>query len=379
MNLSLLKGSLKITHRHFFAAAAATLLAAATFTLTNSAKPQPVQANAMRTWVRKTLSRNKVRGSVLVIKNGQPQTISYGYAWYGKRIGNGNDKVVYPTCSLQKVVTAAMMVQLINETVHSSNPINQYSKISRWYPNLKNADKITLGELMSHTSGFTLTGTEGNRGINYSEDGAYNWMVKELNKTAEFAPGNYFYNNANYVLLAGIIKKATGRSYQDNFNQRIVSALGLKATYLYPDIPKSKTDPISYTYSYRDANYVKRTVASQLPGAANMFTTPREYFKIIKGLSNGQILSKSDFHYLTHLKSKVTDYCGGVYTKKNDSLISAYGNLHNTHFGNWFQITSDNQNGMIMFLNQTNGSENQQKDIGYQILNHIKAHTFTNR
>ena len=107
-----------------------------------------------------------------------------------------------------------------------------------------------------------------------------------------------------------------------------------------------------------------------------MFTTPMDYYKIQLGLTDGTILSKSDFHYLTHLKSKVTDYSGGLYLDNGDRLKSAYGNLTGTHFGMWFEMTTDNRNGLIMFLNQTAGDENTQKQIGYQILNHIKRNTF---
>ncbi|NWM49655.1 beta-lactamase family protein, partial [Escherichia coli] len=92
----------------------------------------------MRNFVRNTLAQNNTRGSIVIIKNGQPQQISYGYAWYGKKVGNGNDNVVYPTASLQKVVTAAMIIQLMNENWHTSQKFTQNTKISRWYPNLKN-------------------------------------------------------------------------------------------------------------------------------------------------------------------------------------------------------------------------------------------------
>lgn len=337
----------------------------------------------MRAFVRNTLAKDHVRGTAVVIKNGVPQQISYGYAWLGKKIGNGNDKVVYPTASLQKVITGAMIVQLINETAKTKQQFSQYTKISRWYPNMTNANKITIGNLLTHTSGIRATGTEINRGQNCSEASAINWVVNNVNATAEGKVGTYYYNNTNYILLAGIIRKITGKSYEENFKTRIVNKLGLKHTFLYQDIPSSKTDPISYYYNgkrnYADACYVKRSLASQLPGAGNLFSIPMDYYKIQLGLTNGSILSSADFYYLTHLKSKVTTYSGGVYLKNNDSLKMAYGNLAGTHFGNWFQMTTDNQNGLILFLNQTNNNENSVKDVGYQILNHIKANTFTNR
>nr|WP_290628191.1 serine hydrolase domain-containing protein [Lactobacillus sp.] len=361
---------------------------AATLLITNSpahtahAATMTASQKEMYNFVRETMRKNKVRGSITVIKDGVPQNISYGYGWYGKKIGAGNSKIVYPTASLQKVITGAMIVQLINEKNNTSQSFSQYTKISRWYPTLKNANKITVGQLLTHTSGITVTATEVNRGYNYSEQGAIDWIVNKVNSTAEAEPGTYFYNNANYILLAGIIRQLTGQSYEQNFQTRIINKLGLTNTYLYQNIPSGKTDAISYIWNnknYQSPAYMKKSVASQIPGAGNLFSTPSDYYKIQCGLSNGQILSSSDFHYLTHLKSKITNYSGGMYLKNNDTLKSAYGSINGLHFGSWVQLTTDNQNGIVMFLNQTNGNEDSQKDVGYEILNHIKANTFTNR
>ena len=337
----------------------------------------PYDTNEMRSFVRNTLAQNKVRGTVVVIKDGHAQQISYGYGYYGRRLGAGNIKVVYPVCSLQKVITGAIITQLISE-----GKFNQDTKISRWYPNLKNADKITVGNLLTHTSGLLATRTEVNRGINYSEGDAINWVVNRINQLQEGNPGNFYYNNTNYILLAGIIRQVTNQSYEANVKSRIINKLGLKRTFFYPDIPKNKTDAISYTWrnkNYQNAQYVKRSLAFQLPGAGNLFSTPMDYYRIQVALTDGRILTKDQFNYLTHLQSRVTSYSGGVYLKNNDNLKMAYGNLYGTHFGNWFQMTTDNQNGLIMFLNQTQNNEDQNKAIGYQILNHIKANTFTEK
>ena len=355
---------------------------AAVSTIQVEAAPSSSQTE-MYNFVRNTLQKHHVRGIVTVVKNGVPQTISYGYAWYGKRIGNGNSKVVYPTASLQKVITAAMVVQLINETKGTNNEFTQYTKISRWYPNLKNADSITVGNLLTHTSGIMATKTEVDRGRNYSEDKAINWVVNNINSSPSDTIGNYHYNNSNYILLTGIIRQITGRSYADNIQSRIIDKLNLQNTYLYQNIPKGKTDPISY-YSnggknYQKAAYLKKSLVSQIPGAGNLFTTTEEYYKMQVGLTDGSILNKNDFYYLTHLKSKVVNYSGGLYLYNNDNIKNAYGSFKGVHFGTWMQLTADNQNGIVMFLNQTDDNENNQKDVGYEILQHIKPNTFVAR
>nr|WP_046324332.1 serine hydrolase domain-containing protein [Lactobacillus melliventris] len=360
---------------------AATPLAAVSTTQVKAA-PSSTQTE-MYNFVRNTLQKHHVRGIVTVVKNGVPQTISYGYAWYGKRIGNGNSQVVYPTASLQKVITAAMVVQLINETKGTNNSFTQYTKISRWYPNLKNADNITVGNLLTHTSGIMATKTEVDRGRNYSEEKAINWVVNNINSSPSDTIGNYHYNNSNYILLTGIIRQITGRSYADNIQSRIIDKLNLQNTYLYQNIPKGKTDPISY-YSnggknYQQAAYLKKSLVSQIPGAGNLFTTTEEYYKMQVALTDGSILSKNDFYYLTHLKSKVVNYSGGLYLYNNDNIKNAYGSFKEVHFGTWMQLTADNQNGIVMFLNQTDDNENDQKDVGYEILQHIKPNTFVAR
>lgn len=360
---------------------AVTPLAAVSTTQVKAA-PSSTQTE-MYNFVRNTLQKHHVRGIVTVVKNGVPQTISYGYAWYGKRIGNGNSQVVYPTASLQKVITAAMVVQLINETKGTNNSFTQYTKISRWYPNLKNADNITVGNLLTHTSGIMATKTEVDRGRNYSEEKAINWVVNNINSSPSDTIGNYHYNNSNYILLTGIIRQITGRSYADNIQSRIIDKLNLQNTYLYHNIPKGKTDPISY-YSnggknYQQAAYLKKSLVSQIPGAGNLFTTTEEYYKMQVGLTDGSILSKNDFYYLTHLKSKVVNYSGGLYLYNNDNIKNAYGSFKGVHFGTWMQLTADNQNGIVMFLNQTDDNENNQKDVGYEILQHIKPNTFVAR
>lgn len=343
---------------------------------------QPVQAaydrTEMRSFVRKTLANYYARGSAVVIKDGHAQQISYGYGYYGKRLGAGNKKVVYPVGSLQKAITAAIITQLIY-----SGKFTQNTKISTWYPTLKGASKITVGNLMTHTSGLKVANTEVNRGYMYSEANAINWVVNKLNSTNQNKPGKFSYNNANYILLAGIIRKVTNKSYKQNVKNRVINPLNLKRTYFLEDIPSGMTDGISYTWNnknYQWPQYVKKQQASQLVGAGNLFSTPMDYYKIQVGLTNGKILNKTEFNYMTNLNSKTSNgYSGGMYIKRGGNLKLAYGNLYNTHFGNWVQMTMDNQNGLIMFLNQTQNDEARNKAIGYQILNHIKANTFVSR
>src|SRR5699024_8225845 len=111
-------------------------------------------------------------------------------------------------------------------------------------------------------------------------------------------------NNTNYILLAGIIRQETGQSYKQNVQERIINKLGLKRTYFLEDIPAGMTDGISYTWNqknYRWAQYIQERQASQLVGAATLFSARMDYYRIQLGLTNGQILCRTEFDYMTQL------------------------------------------------------------------------------
>lgn len=375
----------KILHKKIITLAASVALAttpiAASFT--NAQNVQASSKTSMRKYVRKVMAKHHVRGDILVVKNGKTQNITYGYGYWGHRINNNSSKLVYPSASLQKVITAAMIMQLMEETKNTSQKFDQNTPVSRWYPQLKNSSKITVGNLLTHTSGIAAGNTETNRNINYSEQNAVNWIISHANTTSAKEPGKEFiYNNTNYVLLAGIISKITGKSYATNLNNRIVKKLGLSRTFVASQVPKSKIKAVSYNWNkhnYKNGITMKNTVASQIVGAGNLYTTPSEYYKIQVGLTNGKILNKSQFYNMTHLNSRKSSYSGGLYIKKNNKLKLAYGDIKNTHFGTWVQLSNDNKNGIVMFLNQTDNNKNTEKTVGYQILNHIKKNYFSKK
>ena len=187
-----------------------------------------VKAASERAYVQKVLKKYHAKGTVVIIKDGEAEQISSGYGYYSRKIKNGSDKLVYPLGSLQKVVTGAIITQLIYQ-----NKFTQNTKISCWYPHLKNAKNITVGQLMTHTSGINMSSTESSHGVLFSEEGAINWTVLRDNLQSHTSLGKFNYNNANYVLLAGIIRKVTGKSYASNVKSRIIKPLKLKHTYVY--------------------------------------------------------------------------------------------------------------------------------------------------
>ena len=107
-------------------------------------------------------------------------------------------------------------------------------------PELRNlGSKVTVNQLVHHTSGmrdyFSLLALTGWWDTDYFD----NDMVVRLlarQRGLNFPPGTEFlYSNSNYVLLAEIVKRATGRSLRVVAEERIFGSLGMTQTHFDDD------------------------------------------------------------------------------------------------------------------------------------------------
>jgi CubicO group peptidase (beta-lactamase class C family) len=89
-----------------------------------------------------------------------------------------------------------------------------------------------------------------------------------------FAPGTRFdYSNSNYVLLAEIVKRVSGKSLREFMRERIFAPLGMTATRLHDDL--GLIEPGSATgYRPREGGGWARAVYNhETVGAGNLLST----------------------------------------------------------------------------------------------------------
>lgn len=325
--------------------------------------------------IKQIMTNYHLRGKVLVINGKQNNRDSegFGYANYGRRILNNKSSVVYQGASLQKAMTGAMMVQLITESQKTSHKITQNTTINRWFPSLKNANTITVGNLLTQTSGIVDNKSELDPGYQLSEAQAVNQAVNRINQNG-LASKSYRYNNDNYILLAGIIRAYTGKSYETNLKNRIIKPLGLKHTFMWNAVGSKYTKARSYKFigkNYQHGVNPNDRLLSYIIGTGNMYTTPNDYDTFERGLQNGKILNYSDYQYLTNIKGRSSNgYSGGMYVRHNGNIKVVYGTLAKNHVGNWVQLTKTNGQGIILFTNQSNSSDDV-KQAAYEILTRV--------
>ena len=123
-------------------------------------------------------------------------------------------------------------------------------KLSRWYPDLPNADQITLRMLANSTSGY-YDFIQGNQSfIDQIFANPFRvWHPRELLNTTlsrgiACAPGTCFvYSHTNYILLSRIVQKVTGRSTASQMQRRILGSARSRRLADHPEGDDPATDP----------------------------------------------------------------------------------------------------------------------------------------
>jgi D-alanyl-D-alanine carboxypeptidase len=135
--------------------------------------------------------------------------------------------------SITKTFTATAILQLIEE-----GKLSKSDKLSKWYPDFPNAEKITIEHLLRMQSGI--------REPNPWDNIDFLTSPEEVIEASALLGGQFSvpgqrteYNNINYVLLGEIIRKVTGNDTADRIAKSILKPLGMKNTF-YPtndDLP----------------------------------------------------------------------------------------------------------------------------------------------
>jgi D-alanyl-D-alanine carboxypeptidase len=139
--------------------------------------------------------------------------------------------------SITKSFTVTIVLQLV---AGSNGAVSLDDPIAKYLQGVPNGRDITLRELANMTSGL----------YNYSQDPAFQqavgtdptrtWMTDELlafafndqsHPAINFPPGTqYEYSNTNTLLLGKLVELLTGRRFEDELQERILTPLQLDAT-----------------------------------------------------------------------------------------------------------------------------------------------------
>src|ERR1035437_1358216 len=174
--------------------------------------------------------KEKAMGSLTLSKNGKviySRAIGYSsISETGKKPSTTLTK--YRIGSISKMFTTTMIFQLVEE-----GKLKLATTLDTWFPTIPNANKITIGNLLSHRSGIHNFTNDPDYQTYMTQPKTQAEMIAIIAKNAaDFQPNEKAaYSNSNFVILGDIIEKITKQSYAVNLKQRITSKIGLANTY----------------------------------------------------------------------------------------------------------------------------------------------------
>jgi D-alanyl-D-alanine carboxypeptidase len=133
--------------------------------------------------------------------------------------------------SVTKTFIAALVLKLSEEGV-----LGLDDPLTRWVPRFPGANRITIRQLLNHTSGvFNMTD---NRAFieTQIEHPRERWTARRILSYVGpplFPPGtNWGYSNTNYILLGLVVERATGSSVAAELRRTVLEPAGAERVFL---------------------------------------------------------------------------------------------------------------------------------------------------
>jgi D-alanyl-D-alanine carboxypeptidase len=190
--------------------------------------------------------------------------------------------------------------------------------VAKYYPNLTEAKKITIRDLMNHTSGYPDY---------YPLDFLDRRMLKPISfdkllkdyacVKLDFEPGTKFsYSNTGYIILGGIVEKVSGEDFGKFLDRRILKPLKLEhARYeSTKDLPLAAT---GYTaFALGEPEPATPEGEGWIGAAGGLWASASDLLKWNLALCTGKVLKPQSFKEMTTPRllesGKVSNYGFGL-------------------------------------------------------------------
>jgi CubicO group peptidase (beta-lactamase class C family) len=215
--------------------------------------------------------------------------------------------------SITKTVTAVSILKLVEQ-----KRLNLHETLAKiWHDAPADKAAITIHQLLTHTSG--LPDDVGGDLEPLSRDGFVNRLMQA--DLVDKPGGKYHYSNAGYGLLAAVIEKRSGKSFETYLDEDVLEPAGLdhigyETAY---DDDRSLLSPRAWATSFqmkpiREASWGGHAPGWNLIGNGGLVTTPVDYLRFWSAVRQGRVIDK------VLLRKALTPYVG-----EQPPEIRAYG------------------------------------------------------
>jgi len=269
-----------------------------TLALCTAGQAQTLDQAKLDQFLDRLAEKNKGMGSLALAKDGK---VIYNHS-FGYRQINGNEKkpltaeTKYRIASITKMYTSVMIFQLVEE-----KKLRLADTLDKFFPQIPNAARITIGQMLTHRSGIHDMEADGSWG---KQARTREEIVARIAQgRPDFEPdAMHKYSNAGYILLGYIVEKAGGKPYQEALKERITSRIGLKDTYLGTgNTDPEKNEALSYIYvgGWKEGAELDFSVPA---GAGSILSTPADMTRFIQALFDVKLVSQDSLKHITTMR-----------------------------------------------------------------------------
>lgn len=308
--------------------------------------------------------KGEFNGNVVVIRNGE---VIFRRS-FGNTAGKG-DRPLTPEDPLYLASAAKSITAVAIALLEAQKKISYEAPVAQYFPSLKHLlPGVRIRHLLAHTSGIEdyyklVTVTPGF--TNADAVAAIATQKKILNK-----PGTKFhYANSNYVLLAEIIGRVSGKEFAQFIEEDILRSAGATSGGFAVRgatanaIPSLDSEGKIFEYAFKTS------------GSGGLYLSADDLARFDRQFLDGALISLSQIRRLIRpeavVEKKDTHYGFGWYVYPDRGVIYHDGNFGGYHTINWLQVKE--KNAIILLANK---HTEKIKEIAYEIdrvLNGLRA------
>ena len=221
--------------------------------------------------------------------------ISYGIVVDGKLVHVGNtgytelanktkatSKSAFRIASMSKSFTAMAILKLRDEgKLRLDDPAYLYIPEMKGIKYLtRDASPVTIRNLLMHAAGYPEDNPWGDRQLANTDEQLIDIYRKGISFSND--PGlGYEYSNLGFATLGYIIKKVSGKSYEDYITENILKPLGMTHTYWeYTKVPE---ELLAHGYRWIDNQWVEQPLLhdGSYGAMGGMITTVEDFSKYV--------------------------------------------------------------------------------------------------
>jgi CubicO group peptidase (beta-lactamase class C family) len=230
------------------------------------------------------VKNNLLSGTVLIAVN---DAIVFQKAFGMANVENGiqnKEDTKFEIASITKMFTAISIMQL-----YERGKLDLQDKLIKYLPDFTPGNKITIYNLLTHTSGLPSYYALGKNHADFKE--VISW-IKAL--SLKFEPSTDFeYSNSGYALLAFVIENISGLTYEDYLRHNIFIPCEMNHSGMIPLDPALTARDLAKGYSTNESGGLQRSEWRGPLGKGDgaLYSTSGDMYKFSKALFNHTLLS----------------------------------------------------------------------------------------